>query len=130
MTTDKAPFRVEIDGHIAWLILNRPDKRNAMGLDFFPALTEHFQAFDNNPDVRVVVVKAEGKSFTAGLDLVEAGAILSDSTAAGRETLRRKLVELQRASAPLKSAASRLLRPCTATVSAAGSICSVPAISG
>jgi len=95
MTSGKAPFRVEIDGHIAWLILNRPDKRNAMGLDFFPALDEHFQAFDNNPDVRVVVVKAEGKSFTAGLDLMEAGAILSDSTAAGRETLRRKLLELQ-----------------------------------
>ncbi len=95
MTTDKTPFRVEIDGHIAWLILNRPDKRNAMGLDFFPAVTEHFTAFDNNPDVRAVVVKADGKSFTAGLDLMEAGGILTDGTAAGRETLRRKIIELQ-----------------------------------
>ncbi len=95
MTSDKAPFRVEIDGHIAWLILNRPDKRNAMGLDFFPALIEHFNAFDNNPDIRAVVVKADGKSFTAGLDLMEAGGLLTDGTAAGRETLRRKVIELQ-----------------------------------
>lgn len=95
MNAHAAPFRVEIEGHIAWLILNRPDKRNAMGLDFFPAVTEHFRAFDSNPDVRVVVVKAEGKSFTAGLDLMEAGGILTDSTAAGREKLRRKILELQ-----------------------------------
>ena len=96
MTTAKpAPFKVEIEGHIAWLILSRPDKRNAMGLDFFSALTEHFRAFDSNPDVRVVVIKAEGKSFTVGLDLMEAGAILNDSTAAGREILRQKLTELQ-----------------------------------
>lgn len=95
MDTEKAPFRVEIDDHIAWLILNRPDKRNAMGLDFFPAVTEHFRSFDSDPDVRVVVVKAAGKSFTAGLDLMEAGGILTDATAAGREKLRRKVIELQ-----------------------------------
>jgi len=95
MTTKRAPFRVEINGHIAWLILDRPDKRNAMGLDFFPALTAHFREFDSNPEVRVVVVRAEGKSFTAGLDLMEAGGILTDGSAAGRETLRRKVLELQ-----------------------------------
>jgi enoyl-CoA hydratase len=95
MSTNQAPFKVEIDGHIAWLILDRPDKRNAMGLDFFPAVTEHFQAFDRNPDVRVVVIKAQGKSFTVGLDLMEAGGILTDSSAAGREALRQKIIELQ-----------------------------------
>jgi len=96
MTGEKpAPFKVEIDGHIAWLVLNRPDKRNAMGLDFFPALTEHFRDFDSDPEVRVVVIRAEGKSFTAGLDLMEAGAILTDGSAAGREKLRRKILELQ-----------------------------------
>jgi len=95
MNADKAPFKVEIDGHIAWLIMDRPDKRNAMGLDFFPAITKHFQAFDQDPNVRVVVMKAEGKSFTVGLDLMEAGGILTDSTAAGREALRQKIIELQ-----------------------------------
>ncbi|GEM_PF-6979766 len=33
VTTD--PFKVEYEGPIAWLILNRPDKRNSMGMDFF-----------------------------------------------------------------------------------------------
>jgi enoyl-CoA hydratase/carnithine racemase len=95
MSAKTAPFRVEMEGPIAWLILNRPDKRNAMGLDFFPGLTEHFKEFNSNPEVRVVVVKADGKSFTAGLDLMEAGGILTDGTAAGREKLRRKILELQ-----------------------------------
>ena len=89
------PFKVEKDGHVAWLILNRPEKRNAMGLDFFSLLGEHMRCFDEDPDIRVVVIRAEGKCFTAGLDLVEAAAILSGSTANGRETMRRKIMELQ-----------------------------------
>ena len=28
------PFRVEKEGHIAWLILDRPEKRNTMGFAF------------------------------------------------------------------------------------------------
>jgi|GEM_PF-6449802 len=66
---DKAPFRVEKEGHLSWLILDRPEKRNTMSLRFFAGLTEHFEQFDADPEVRVVIVRAEGKSFTAGMDL-------------------------------------------------------------
>jgi enoyl-CoA hydratase/carnithine racemase len=89
------PFKVEYEGPIAWLILNRPDKRNSMGMDFFSALPVHCVEFDQNPEVRVVVIRAEGKSFTAGLDLMEAGALLTDTSAAGRETLRHTIGRLQ-----------------------------------
>ena len=68
--SEKDPFKVEQDGHIAWLTLNQPDHRNIMGLAFFEELTKHFERFDEDPSVRGVVIKAEGKSFTAGLDLV------------------------------------------------------------
>lgn len=91
----KEPFVVEKDGHVAKLIMNRPEKRNTMGLDFFRQLPEHMAAFDEDPEVRAVVIWAEGKSFTAGLDLVEAATILSDSSASGRETMRCKIMELQ-----------------------------------
>jgi enoyl-CoA hydratase/carnithine racemase len=36
--SEKDLFKVEQDGHIAWLTLNRPDHRNNMGLAFFKEL--------------------------------------------------------------------------------------------
>ena len=63
----KDPFKVEQDGHIAWLTLNRPDNRNIMGFAFFEELTKHFERFDEDSSARGVVIKAEGKSFTVFL---------------------------------------------------------------
>jgi enoyl-CoA hydratase/carnithine racemase len=88
-------FSVLSDGHIATLILNRPEKRNTMGASFFSELAGHFQEFDRDPDVRVVVVRAKGKSFSAGTDLQEATQLLSSGTADGRETMRREIRRLQ-----------------------------------
>ena len=67
--TETSNFRVETDNHIAWLILNRPEKRNVMGRAFFEEIGSWFDDFDRNPDIRVVIIKAEGKSFSAGTDL-------------------------------------------------------------
>ena len=60
---DRANFTVEKNHHIARLTLNRPEKRNAAGLAFFRQIAEWFDDFDRDPDVRVVIIKAEGKSF-------------------------------------------------------------------
>ncbi len=89
-------FTVDRDGHIAWLTLNRPEKRNTMSLAFFNELTVQFSEFDKDPTIRVVVIKAEGKSFTAGLDLIEAASIIPENgTAYEREKMRRKIISLQ-----------------------------------
>jgi len=88
-------FKVEQDDHVAWLIMNRPAKRNAMGLAFFRSLREHMQRFDEDPEVRAVIIKGAGPSFTAGTDLAEAGALIGDGAADAREQLRRKIAALQ-----------------------------------
>lgn len=90
-------FKVEIDGHIAWLILNRPEKRNTMGLAFFKEIEGLFEDFDNDPNVRAVIIKAEGKSFSAGTDLEEAATLLGQGSADGRERMRKNIAALQRA---------------------------------
>ncbi len=90
-----AHFKVETDEHVAWLTLDRPEKRNTMGTPFFKELSEHLDKFDRNANIRAVVIKAEGKSFTAGTDLKEAGSLLSGKAADQRETTRRKIMELQ-----------------------------------
>jgi enoyl-CoA hydratase/carnithine racemase len=92
---DKANFAVEKNHHIAWLTLNRPEKRNAMGLAFFEEIAKWFDGFDRDPDIRVVIIKAEGKSFCAGTDLKEAAALLDEKTADGRERMHKKIMALQ-----------------------------------
>ena len=94
--SEKDPFKVEQDGTIVWLTLNRPDNRNIMGLAFFEGLANHFERFDEDSSVRGVVIKAEGKSFTAGLDLVEFGPLLGGETGADtREQLRKTILLCQ-----------------------------------
>jgi enoyl-CoA hydratase len=92
---ESTQFKVEIDAHVAWLTLNRPEKRNTMGSSFFQELSEHLENLDGDSAVRVVVIKAEGKSFTAGTDLEEAGSLLSGQAADQREHTRRKILNLQ-----------------------------------
>jgi len=88
-------FKVEKEGHIARLVLNRPEKRNAMGFAFYQGLTKIFSDFDQDPDVWVVVIRAEGKSFTAGTDLAELGGACADSSTATRERFRNMILEAQ-----------------------------------
>ena len=105
-------INVEIDGHVAWLNLCRPERRNAMGMTFFKELTEHFRRIDEDSTVRAVVIRAEGKSFTAGLDLMEAGAMLIGNGADDREHLREKILELQESN----NAIERCRKPVVAAV--------------
>ena len=36
--SESSQFTVEIDGHVAWLTMNRPETRNTMGTHFFQDL--------------------------------------------------------------------------------------------
>lgn len=62
--------RVEIDGSVKTVILNRPEKRNAMDAAMLDALYDVFTATPDEND-RVIVVRGEGPSFCAGIDLAE-----------------------------------------------------------
>lgn len=63
-------LELTIDGAIARVVLNRPEKLNAMGPAFWEALVPTFAAIDEAPEVRVAILSAEGRAFTAGLDLM------------------------------------------------------------
>ncbi len=90
-------FKVQIGGHVAWLILNRPEKRNTMGMSFYTEMEELLDDLDRDTSVRVVIIKGEGKSFSAGTDLEEAATLLAQSSADGRERMRKDITALQRA---------------------------------
>ena len=60
---------VAVDGHVARITLDRPDKLNAMNADFWNELPAAVRALDAGGDIRAIVIDANGKHFTAGLDL-------------------------------------------------------------
>jgi len=69
-TAATAPLvTVDIDGAVATLTLNRPDKRNALSLALVRALDD--AATQLPGDVKVIVLAARGEHFSAGLDLAE-----------------------------------------------------------
>lgn len=54
---------------VAWLVLNRPQQRNAIDLDMARALLARCQALADDSSVRTVVIRGAGASFGAGGDL-------------------------------------------------------------
>ncbi|MFI7194275.1 enoyl-CoA hydratase/isomerase family protein [Nocardia nova] len=59
------------DGGILTITLNRPEAANAIRPDDRDALIELFAAADADPDIRVVVLRANGKHFCSGADVVK-----------------------------------------------------------
>lgn len=89
---DPSPLIVDIQDHIARVTLNRPEKRNAMSVDMLKKLITSFQAFDDDPDVRVVVIQGEGKSFCAGMELADLAGLIEKQSADYREILRKLIL--------------------------------------
>jgi enoyl-CoA hydratase/carnithine racemase len=74
------PVYLTIDGAIAQLILNRPDKRNALTRAMWAAIAEHAAAIAGNPEVKVVVLRgATPAAFAAGADIAEFEEVFASS---------------------------------------------------
>jgi enoyl-CoA hydratase/carnithine racemase len=72
MTTSDAPVTREHFDGIAWITLNRPDKRNALDSEGRTLLTAAFGEAAADNEVRVVVLTGNGGAFSAGVDLSDA----------------------------------------------------------
>ena len=67
---------------VAWITINRPDKRNAIDVPTRVALAAAIAAAEADDDVRLIVLSGAGGSFSAGVDL-------SSDTADDRHVLVR-----------------------------------------
>ncbi len=92
-------LRVSLDGHVATVSLNRPEKANAMNAAMWQEIRQAFQWVDDTAEARVAVLQAEGSYFTAGIDLaMMAGLgaqVADDCEGRQREKLRRLILDLQ-----------------------------------
>jgi enoyl-CoA hydratase len=73
--TEPSPPAVytEIQGSIATIVINRPQKRNAVDGKTADELRTAFEAFENNDDLKVAVLWGKGGYFCAGADLEAVG---------------------------------------------------------
>ncbi|NRB39749.1 MAG: crotonase/enoyl-CoA hydratase family protein [Pseudomonadales bacterium] len=63
-------YLVEKKGAIAWVYLNRPEKKNAMHPPAWHDAPAIFTALDNDPEVRAIIVAGKGDDFCVGIDLM------------------------------------------------------------
>ncbi|MDX9884581.1 crotonase/enoyl-CoA hydratase family protein [Thauera sp.] len=92
-------LRLDLDGQVALVTLNRPDKANAMNLQMWQDIRAAMQWVDRTPAVRVAVVHGAGANFCAGIDLQMMMSILpmvkDACEARTRENLRNLILDLQ-----------------------------------
>jgi enoyl-CoA hydratase/carnithine racemase len=70
MSTGKV--RVERDGPVGRLVLDNPERRNAIGAEMWRAIAPAIAAFDSDASVRCIVIRGEGtQAFAAGADISE-----------------------------------------------------------
>lgn len=91
MSETETPVLLTREGPVARLVLNRPQRRNAMNGAMGEALDAAFAALEADRALRVVVVSGAGGHFCAGLDLSEVGSQSSEAErlAAAQERNRR-----------------------------------------
>lgn len=64
-------INVKKDGHIGWLVFNRPDRLNAMTIETWSLMDEYLADLDKDRDIRCLILAGEGRSFLAGHDVGE-----------------------------------------------------------
>jgi methylglutaconyl-CoA hydratase len=69
MTDQRKSILYEVDGSVARITLNRPEKKNALNEELIAGLKNALAQAENNDSVRVVVITGAGEDFCSGADL-------------------------------------------------------------
>ena len=96
----------ELSGGVLTLTINRPEKKNALTRAMYQALADGIDNAADDPNVRCVLIQANGDIFTAGNDLADFAAVNAGETTANqaREGGNPLLIALGRAKIPLVAA--------------------------
>lgn len=119
MTLKPRSFLYEVDGAVATITLNRPERLNALTFEVYTELRDAFRALDTEPGCRAIVITGAGRAFCSGGDVEDIiGALL------GRDL--KALHEFTRLTCDLILAMRRCRRPIVGalngTVAGAGAV--------
>ena len=62
---------LELQNHVATITLRRPEVANKLSPEDLPALIAHIKTINERDDIRVAVLRSEGKYFCSGYDISE-----------------------------------------------------------
>src|SRR3954452_20247595 len=85
-----ATLDVHVDGHVGWLVFDRPDRGNAMDATMLAELETAWTQLAADPQVRVIVNTGNGDAFQTGLDV---GQLAKDKEALREQSRRTKRAE-------------------------------------
>ena len=77
----------EVDGRLAFVTLNRPEKLNALSNNLRGEVFDAMKEAESNPDVGVIVLRSAGRAFSAGYDLSPSRAAGEDSEYVSKRSL-------------------------------------------
>jgi 2-(1,2-epoxy-1,2-dihydrophenyl)acetyl-CoA isomerase len=97
------PVLLSIDGGVAELVLNRPDKMNAMNLAMVHDLAEALNKAETG-GARALLVRGEGRAFCSGRDLADADPLHEDGEAILRDIFNPLLERMATVAIPTISA--------------------------
>jgi enoyl-CoA hydratase/carnithine racemase len=95
---------VEKSDKVLTLTLNRPDKKNALTRAMYQTLATEIANADSDPNVRCILIKANGDMFTAGNDLADFAAVGNSTAAPKPEDANPLLPALAKARTPIVAA--------------------------
>lgn len=106
MAETEHPLLIDERGGVAWLTMNRPERLNALNRGLTDALRHYFQALEDRPQIRVVVLQGAGRAYCAGLDLKDrVGAAPADVQASfdGQKAIRDIMIAMRECPQPIVS---------------------------
>lgn len=92
MTGSYTTLDVRREGHVGWLVFDRPDRGNAMDAAMLAELETAWRELDGDPEVRVIVNTGNGPAFQTGLDVRQ---LARDPEALREQSRRTKRAELK-----------------------------------
>ena len=101
---DRDPLIVRHEPPLGWLILNRPEVRNALNFKTWVRIAEGMRELDDDPDVRVIIMRgATPEAFISGADISEFPAMRANAAQARayRDAPNRAVVSLLESPKPV-----------------------------
>jgi len=104
------------EAHVGILSLNRPTKRNAMNLAMWGALDAAIAAAEKDQEVRVLLLRGEGMSFCAGLDLSPENELVPLITSAASASQKMEFYRVVKRVQEIHTRLERLPQPTIAVI--------------
>jgi enoyl-CoA hydratase len=80
MTMDQETVLIRAEPPLGWIVLNRPQVRNALNLETWRRIGDGVARLETDPDIRVIIMRGAGnEAFISGADISEFNSLRSDA---------------------------------------------------